>query len=78
MGIHRSALRRRRRTDASDTKARNSINKDAERVRRDARMVAKLQSGSLPYTPPVMSWISRKLKMKAVHITPEDVKTLIT
>jgi hypothetical protein len=73
MGIHRSALKRRRRTDAAETKARNSTVKQKERARRDARMLETVKKGSLPYTPAVMSWLSRKLDMKASRISPEDI-----
>lgn len=78
MGIHRSALARRRRSDAKRTRAENRVSKTAERARRDARMRAKVQSGSLPYTPPVMSWLSRELEKPATRITPEDVQRLLT
>ena len=77
MGIHRSAFMRRRRTDAAETKARNCIVKARERIRRDARMLEMIKKGSLPYTPMVMSWLSRKLDMKAGRITSEDIKTLV-
>ena len=76
MGVHRSAIRRRRREDACTTKARNKTVKSDERERRDARMMEKVQAGSLPYTPIVMSWLSRKLDKRAIRITPEDVKSL--
>ena len=77
MGIHRSALRRRRRTDAAATKVCNNVDKTAERVRRDQRMIVKLQNGSLPYAPAVMSWLSRSLDKKSTRITPDDIKSLI-
>ncbi len=76
MGVHRSAIRRRRREDACETKARNKTVKADERQRRDARMMEKVQAGSLPFTPVVMSWLSRKLDKRAIRITPEDVKSL--
>ena len=77
MGIHRSELKRRRRTDAAETKARNCTVKAQERARRDARMLEMIKRGSLPYTPMVMSWLSRKLDKKAGRITSEDIKTLV-
>jgi len=78
MGMHRSALRRRRRTDAAATTARNEPVKVQERVRRKARMMEKLKAGEPPYRPEVMSWLSRELGKKASRITPEDIKTLVT
>lgn len=76
MGIHRSALRRRRRSDAATTRLQNRVLKDAERARRDARMTQKVREGALPYTPAVMSWLSRTLEKKASRITVQDVKSL--
>ena len=78
MGIHRSHLRRRDRQDAAETKVVNRVVKDSERKRRDARMVEKLKARSLPYTPAVMSWLSRKLDKPSSKITPQDVQTLMS
>ena len=78
MGIHRSALARRRRSDAIETRAVNRLVKAAERARRDGRMQVKINAGTLPYTPPVMSWLSRTLDKPASRITAEDVKKLLT
>jgi hypothetical protein len=78
MGIHRSAIRRRRREDAAATKARNKVVKAKERQRRDVRMVEKLKTDDPPYAPVVMSWLSRRLGKSANGITPEDVKSLVT
>ena len=77
MGMHRSELKRRRRSDAVATKARNVVVKDGERARRDSRMLQMVKGGELPYTPAVMSWLSRKLDKRARKITPEDIKTLV-
>ena len=77
MGLHRSTIRRRVREDAAETKARNEIIKGKERVRRDRRMLEKVKAGSLPYTPAVMSWLSRKVGKPAGSIAPEDIKVLL-
>ncbi len=77
MGIHRSAIRRQRRTDAAETKAENRIVKTKERIRRDARMLEKIKGGDLPYTPPVMSWLSREIGKRSTLITADDIKSLI-
>ena len=66
----------RRQADALKTRARNVKRKDAERNRRDARMLAGISAGSLPYTPEVMSWLSRKLGKPSRKITQADIKTL--
>jgi hypothetical protein len=76
MSLGRTHERRRDRLDALETRAVNGPRKDKERARRDKRMAASLRSGSLPYSPAVMSWLSRKLDKKASRITPEDVKAL--
>lgn len=78
MGMHRSALRRRRRSDAAATKERNAPVKAKARVRRRARMLEKVSAGDPPYAPDVMSWLSRELGKKASKITPEDIKTMET
>ena len=77
MGLHRSALRRRRREDAAATTARNRIVKGKERSRRDERMLEKIKTGSPPYTPTVMSWMSRKVGKPANKIAPEDIQALL-
>lgn len=77
MGIHRSAIRRQRRTDAAETKVRNNIVKTKERARRDARMIAKVKAGEPPYTPIVMSWLSEMIGKRSSLITKEDIKTLV-
>ncbi len=76
MGLGRKALNTRDRMDALETNARNRIVKDKERARRDARMMAKIKAGSLPYTTVVMNWLSQKLGKKAAKITQEDIQAL--
>lgn len=78
MGIHRSALQRRRRNDAKITKARNSIVKTKERSRRDARMTEAVKASDPPYAPAVTSWLCAKLGKQARQITSEDIKSLTT
>jgi hypothetical protein len=77
MKVTRSMFHAYRQQDAKETKARNRRSKLPERQRRDARMLTRVQAGSLPYTPAVMSWLSRKLDMPARKITEADVKTLL-
>jgi len=76
--MKRSHRKRIDQENARVTKAANRILKDKERARRDARVVAKLQAGSLPYAPVVMSWLSRKLDKRAGQITQQDVQTVLT
>ena len=58
MGARR-IRREQRRVDMAESRHRNGILKAKERDRRDARMLETVQKGKLPYTPPVMSWLSR-------------------
>ena len=76
MALGRTHERRRDRVDAAETRVVNSGRKASERARRDKRMSQILRAGSLPYSPAVMSWLSRKLDKKASRITPEDIKAL--
>jgi hypothetical protein len=51
----------------------NGTGKDKERVRRDARMLGLLKQGKMPYTPTILSWLSRQLEKPASRITDSDV-----
>ena len=77
MSLHRSAIRRRRRSDAIATKSVNRGVKDKERLRRRGRMRETIRAGSLPYSPAVMSWLSRELGKQSARITEQDVKTVL-
>ncbi len=74
---HRSERFRIRNEDATATKIVNRKFKVQERSRRDTRMMDTIKSGSLPYTPDVMSWLSAKLDKKSSRVTDGDVKTLL-
>lgn len=75
--VGRKQKRTRRAVDAIATKAENRPLKESERRRRDARMMLKLKSCKPPFSPAVMSWLSRKLDKKASAVTPQEVKALI-
>ncbi|NOX59270.1 MAG: hypothetical protein GXP29_10480 [Planctomycetes bacterium] len=74
--VTRSMFHRYRQLDAAATKTRNKVVKVKERSRRDVRMLAIVKSGSLPYTPEVMSWVSRKLGKPSTKVSQEDIATL--
>lgn len=76
MKVTRSMFHAYRHQDAIETRIRNRKRKFPERARRDARMLARIQAGSLPYTPDVMSWLSRKLDKPASRITEADIRSL--
>ena len=76
-------ITRRKRLDArmnkaAETKQDNKAPKAAARVRRDKRMLERVRTGSLPYTPDIMSWLSVKLGKKSSRIVPADVSGLLT
>ncbi|MBY0526147.1 MAG: hypothetical protein K2R98_22325 [Gemmataceae bacterium] len=75
MGARR-IRREQRQVDAKLSRRRNGILKVKERARRDARMLDIVKKGQLPYTPPVLSWLSVRLDKPGRLITPEDVKAL--
>jgi hypothetical protein len=76
MGARR-IRREQRREDMAESRHRNGILKAKERARRDQRMVEFIKKGKLPYTPPVMSWLSTQLNKPARLITPADVQGLL-
>jgi hypothetical protein len=55
----------------------NGIKKTGERERRRTRMIGLLKGGKLPYTPPVMSWLSEQLDKPSRLITQEEVDRLV-
>lgn len=74
--MRRSVRFKLRAIDHAHAKAANNHVKTKERARREARMLETIKSGSLPYTPGVMSWLSRKLDKPATKIIDADLKTL--
>jgi hypothetical protein len=75
MGARR-IRREQRREDMAESRHRNGIRKADERERRDARMVDTIRKGKLPFTPPVMSWLSSKLGKRSRLITQQEVDKL--
>jgi len=76
MGARR-IRREQRRVDMAESRHRNGILKSKERARRDARMLETVKKGKLPYTPPVMSWLSTQLDKPSRLITPDDIQKLL-
>jgi hypothetical protein len=77
MGARR-IRREQRRFDMAESRQRNGVRKIKERARRDERMTELVKAGKLPYTPPVMSWLSAKLDKPSRLITQEDVSRLLS
>ena len=76
MKLRRGERLSRRVRDATARRRGNAVSKQKERARRDARMISAVESGTLPYTPDVMSWISRRLNKPSRRITAEDIAAL--
>ena len=76
MGARR-IRREQRQADMAESRHRNGIRKSKERARRHERMTALIKSGTFPYTPAVMSWISAQLDKPSRQITPADVDRLL-
>ena len=76
MGARR-IRREQRQVDMAESKHRNGILKAKERERRDSRMTELVKKGKLPYTPPVLSWLSKQLDKPGRLITQADVDQLL-
>lgn len=76
MGARR-IRREQRQVDMAESRHRNGILKTKERARRDTRMLDLVRKGTLPFTPPILSWLSVKLNKPGRLITPDDVKRLL-
>jgi hypothetical protein len=76
MGARR-IRREQRRYDMALSRRTNSPRKVAERGRRDARMIETVKKGKLPFTPPVMSWLSVQLDKPSRLITQQEVDQLV-
>jgi len=75
--MHRTHRRKADQKEAIETKLSNRPFKENERRRRAARMLDKVRVGKPPYSPAVMSWLSRELNKPARKITPGDIKSLL-
>ena len=72
----RRIRRDQRQVDQAASRLRNGIVKVKQHARRDARLLAVVKKGKLPYLPHVMSWLSEKLDKPSRLITPSDIETL--
>lgn len=73
MGARR-IRREQRRVDMALSRRTNGMLKMKERNRRDARMREIVKKGKLPFTPPVMSWLSAKLNKPSRLIVQADLE----
>jgi hypothetical protein len=77
MGARR-VRRMQRRVDMAESRLRNGFLKVKERSRRDASMLDTIKKGKLPFTPPVMSWLSVRIDKPSRLITQADVDKVLT
>jgi hypothetical protein len=66
-----------RRVDMAESRLLNGFLKAKERTRRDARMIDTVKKGKLPFTPPVMSWLSVRIDKPSRLITQADIDKLV-
>jgi hypothetical protein len=76
MGARR-IRREQRRQDMAESRRTNGMLKMKERLRRHKRMLEILRKGRLPFTPPVLSWLSATLNKPARQIVQADVDQLL-
>jgi len=76
MGARR-IRREQRQADMKKSRLLNGILKVKERKNRDARMLAIIKKGKLPYLPAVMSWISGQLDKPSRLVIQTDLETLV-
>ncbi|TVR47025.1 MAG: hypothetical protein EA402_02035 [Planctomycetota bacterium] len=82
IGLRRKVRLDSRRERQGINRQKNSSDKRPERIRRDARLAAKLAQqlpnlDSVGLSPDVASWASVQLGRRASKLTGEDLKTLI-
>jgi len=76
MGARR-IRREQRRVDMAESRRTNGMLKMKERIRRHNRMLEMIKKGKLPFTPPVMSWISAELGKPSRQIVQADIDRLL-
>lgn len=60
-----------------ESKALNGPRKASERLRREKRLMAVLNGAKPPYSKVIRNWLSNILGKPEMHITPEDVKSVL-
>lgn len=60
-----------------EAKAVNGPRKAAERLRREKRLMTVLNSSKPPYPKIIRNWLANLLGKPEMHITPEDVKSVL-
>ena len=60
-----------------ESKATNGPRKAAERLRREKRLMTVLNAAKPPYSKIIRCWLSGILGKPEMHITPEDVQSVL-
>ena len=60
-----------------ESRIENGHEKREERARRDERLKTMVKAGRLPFTPPILSWLSVKLDKPGRLITQADVDSYL-
>jgi hypothetical protein len=61
-----------------EARAINGPRKASERLRREKRLMAVLNTAKPPYSKIIRNWLSGLLGKPEMHITPEDVKSVLS
>lgn len=79
MHRHRSIRRANLAAHKIATKARKAPAKASARVRREARVIAKIKAtpAGTAYSAEVQSWLAVRLEKAASKITPADIKSVL-
>jgi|GEM_PF-196690 cystathionine beta-lyase/cystathionine gamma-synthase len=77
MGTSRKLRKTLQQLDQRMSRSNNSARKIKERTRKNTRLVKALQSGKLPYTPTVMSWLSQAIEKPSSQIVQADVEKFV-
>jgi hypothetical protein len=77
MGARR-IRREQRREDMAESRRVNGMRKMKERARRETLLLEIVKKGKLPFTPPVMSWLSAALDKPSGRIQQADVDQFVS
>ncbi len=76
MGVRRDRLDLRI-VEMQESRLENGHKKRKERVRQDIRLKGLLTKGKLPYTPTIISMLSKKIDKPGTRITQADVDAFL-
>jgi L-rhamnose isomerase len=77
IGLRRKVRLDSRRANQKITRRFNGVGKQTERVRREARIIAKIKASKGDFAPEVKSWISAQLGKRFAVITDDEIQQLV-